>query len=93
MSAAVRLDGLRPAKHGDEDDEVSAPSALHHDDEDADADAAASADDEQMAEALERVSYGRFQQRLLLPVTGLTLLADAMVRKTRKIDRHTPCAD
>jgi len=79
MSAAVRLDGLRADKHDDEDAEVRAPSTHHHDDEDADA--AASADDEQMAEALERVSYGRFQQRLLLPVTGLTLLADAMVRK------------
>lgn len=34
-----------------------------------------------MSEALEQIGYGRFQQRILLPITGLTLMADAMVRE------------
>ena len=35
-----------------------------------------------MSDAIERVGYGKFQQRTLLPMTGLTLLADAMVSAT-----------
>jgi hypothetical protein len=72
MSASARA--ARPA-HG----------SSNHADDAADPSSPGSADGSElttdMSDAIERVGYGRFQQRTLLPITGLTLLADAMVRQ------------
>ena len=45
--------------------------------------------DRAMSVALEQVGWGPFQQRTLLPITGLTLMADAMVTTRNHTTRNT----